>query len=192
MCKYVSRQNNEKLIFLDIHGGSATMQTRSKSRLTNGFNILKVDNNTLYILSIIIGEEKEMHKIYKINSSEETLSGIDTSLEGYNEKKLFSIVGEKMPEPCCEADSLNIIILYFASLPGTCDVLLKSIKEFKDKVTIKVIPLITKVYDSYGNKYYPYNGGNFRDILELAIQSGEITEFKKGNYNNIRKNKELI
>ena len=171
---------------MDIHGGSATIQTRNKSRLTDGFNILKIDKDILYILSIVIGEENEMHKIYKIKASKDMLNGLDTSLEGYNEKKLLSIIGDEMPEPCSLADSLTIILDCFANFPGHCDVVVKRVRDLDDKINIKLIPLVTPISDEHGNVYYPYSGGNFRDVLELAIKADEIIEYKVGNYNNIR------
>ena len=190
--KYISRKNKEKLIFLDVHGGSATIQTRSKSRLTNGFNILKVNKNILYILSMVLEDDEEMYKIYKIKSSKELLSSLDTSLAGYDEEKLYSIIGrEKELKPCSMSNSLNAILSSFAILPGVCDVVVKRVIDDSQKTITKLFPLVSEERNRFGDIYYPYSGGNYRDILEFAIREGEVVEVKEGNYSNIRNRKKI-
>lgn len=178
MCDYVAKENLSKLMFIDVNGDSAKIRSRRKSRLTHGFNVLKIDEDTLYILTLKITEEEEMYKIYMVKSSAEKLSKLSTTLKGYDEKVLKEIIGEEMPKPVAEADSFDLLGLYFAGLPGECDVAVKRVKELNNKLYIKVFPLIPLKKDKEGNEYYPFGKGNFRDIIELAIKAGEVVEPK--------------
>lgn len=178
MCECIAKENSSKVIALDVHGASKYVRSKKKSMKTNGFNILKVDEDVLYVLNIKITEEEEIHKIYMIKSSAEKLSKLSTTLSGYDSKQLKEIVGKEWPSPVSEADSLDSIILYFASLPGKCDIAVKRVKEKNNFLYIKVYPLIQKKRDANGNEYYPYGKGNFRDVIEAAIKAGEFTEPK--------------
>lgn len=178
MCEYIAKENLSKLMLIDVEGNYAKIRSRRKSRLTQGFNILKVNEDFLYILTIKITEKEEMHKIYMVKSNKEELSKLSTTLSGYNEEALKKIVGKELPEPIAEADTLDYLILYFAELPGKCDIAVKRVKEFKNNIYIKVYPLIQKKIDFNGYEYYPYGKGCFRDIIELVIKAGETIEPK--------------
>lgn len=178
MCVYIAKENLSKLMLIDVEGNHAKIRSRRKSRLTQGFNILKVNDDILYILTIKITEKEESHKIYMVKSSKEELSALSTTLNGYSEEALKKVIGKELPEPIAEADTLDYLVLYFADLPGKCDIAVKRVKELENNIYIKVYPLIQKKRDVNGNEYYPYGKGNFRDIIELAIKAGETIEPK--------------
>lgn len=178
MCNYIAKENLSKLMFIDVNGDSAKIRSRRKSRLTQGFNVLKVNEDTLYILTLKITEEEEMYKIYMIKSDAKKLSKLSTTLKDYDEDALNEIIGGKMPEPVAQADTFDFLGLHFASLPGKCDVAVKRVKEINNKLYIKVVPLIKPKKDAEGNIYYPFGKGNFRDVIELAAKAGEIIEPK--------------
>lgn len=178
MCKYVAKENLSKLMLVDVNGDSTNIRTRRKSRLTHGFNVLKIYKDTLYILNLKMTEEEEIYRIYMIKSSAEKLSKLSTTLKGYDKEALKEIIGEEMPKPIAEADTFDHLGLYFAEYPGRCDVAVKRVKELNGKLYVKVFPLIKSKKDSEGNEYYPFGKGNFRDIIELAIKAGEVIEPK--------------
>lgn len=178
MCEYIARENLSKLMFIDVNGDSAKIRSRRKSRLTQGFNVLKINGDTLYILTLKITEEEEMYKIYMIKSDIKKLSKLSTTLKGYDEKALKDIIGDKMPEPVAQSDTFDFLGLHFANLPGKCDVAVKRVKEINNKLYIKVVPLIRLKRDADGNEYYPFGKGNFRDVMDLAAKAGEIIEPK--------------
>lgn len=178
MCNYIAKENQSKLMLIDVNGDSTNIRTRRKSRLTYGFNVLKIYKDTLYILNLKMTEEEEIYRIYMIKSDEEKLSKLSTTLKGYDKEALKEIIGKEMPEPVAQAGTFDSLGLHFASLPGKCDVAVKRVKELNDKLYIKVFPLIKSKKDSEGNEYYPFGKGPFRDIIERAIIAGEGIEPK--------------
>ena len=178
MCTYENEISEEKIVFMDIKGGSAIWHTRHKKRVTDSFNIYKKDlnNGLLYVLNLRTNGVVK-YTIYSIVLPKEELKKVRTDLAGYD-ATICEKYKDDMQILMSGIDDLHIIFRNFQELEGDCDIVVKKIVA-KEKVNvIEFMPLVTKKVDKVtGHEYYFEGTGDFRVVLEVAVEKGNVFEF---------------